>query len=297
MKSARELMTANPITIPSFKTLKEGLDTLFDLGISSVPVVDNFGEPLGLLSEFALVRAYLKFHNSEDKSKNQIFHFKELLEPISIIQETLSVSDTIKSVFANSFHRVLVKNGSGKLVGVVSPKDILKVLSGDQNHLSQLEVELNTTKADLRKLAGQLKDNEEITLRYHSYLEEAPFNFHSLNEEGKVIFANRSLRETLGYTSDELIGMPLDALYTPDQVDKAREGLKSIMKSGTHLPIITTFRCKDGTSLRVEALSSALIGSEGQFIATVTMSRRMASDNMLRALNGVLDISEAKPFE
>ncbi len=93
-----------------------------------------------------------------------------------------------------------------------------------------------------------------------------------------------------------MIGMTLDQIYTQDQVERSRKGLEKIIKEGAHKPVITSMKKRDGAELRVEAISSALNSPNGRFIATVTMSRPLASDNMLRALN-LAEMGKVEPFD
>lgn len=297
MKFVRDLMTKTLISIPASKTLTEAKDVLLDNGITSLPVFDAYGKPIGLLTELGLVRAFLKVHNSTDKSKDTIFHHKEFLDTLTVVEEDVPILQAIKMLFGSGVIRLLVKDSKGKFIGIISPRDILRVVSGDFDRVMGIERELNQTQTALRKVSGKLKDSDEILSRYHDYLEQAPFFIHSLDEEGNLVFVNMRLRDELGYGRGEMIGMNLEDIYTRDQVEKSRSGLKKILKQGAHDPIITTMLRKDGSILRVEAVSSALKSPEGKFFATVTMSRPLASDNMLRALNGVLDITKAEPFD
>jgi PAS domain S-box-containing protein len=290
-------MSKSLISIPSSKTLIETKNILLDNGITSVPVFDNFGKPMGLLTEIGLVRAFLKVHNSTDKSKDTIFHHREFLEPITIVEDTAPISQATRALFTSTINRLLVRDSKGKFIGMVSPRDILRVVSGDFDRTLGIERELKDTQSALRKVKGKLRDSDEILSRYHDYLEQAPFYIHSLDEEGNLVFVNKRLREELGYKTTEMIGMNLEDIYTRDQVEKSRQGLRKIIKQGSHDPVITMMQRKDGTALRVEAVSSALKAADGKFIATVTMSRPLASDNMLRALNGVLDLSKDGAFD
>ena len=282
-------MSKTLVSIPASKTLVEAKNVLLDNGISSVPVFDAYGAPLGLLTELAMVRAFLKLHNAPDKVKDTVFQYREFLEPITTIGEDVPITQAIKVFFATPIHRLLVQDSRKRYIGMISPRDILKVVSGDFDHVMDIERELDETQDALRKVGGKLKDSEEILERYHDYLEQAPFFIHSLNTEGHIVFANKRLRDELGYGPGEMIGIGIEKLYSPDQVERSRAGLSKIISSGTHEPVVTTMMRKNLTSIRVEAVSSALKSPDGKFIATVTISRPLASDNMLRALNGVLD--------
>src|SRR5262245_20318077 len=54
--SAAELMTANPVSIDQHATLHEAAAVLTDKEINALPVIDDAGRPIGVLSRADLVR-------------------------------------------------------------------------------------------------------------------------------------------------------------------------------------------------------------------------------------------------
>lgn len=290
-----DLMTVKPIIIPSSHTISEALHVFIENGMTSAPVVDAHGEILGLLTELGLIRGYFRLHSKTGQKEHLAYHM-DILEPCQTIQEDAHVQETVKLLLKTPTHRVVVLDKHKKITGIISPKDILRVFTGERDKKSRIQRDLQETRDNLRQLTGQLKDAEEIISRYHGYFENAPFMIHSVNEEGKIVLANRRLSEALGYKPSELVGKTIKDLFDEENYNKAMNGLKKLMLEGVHPAVVTVMKCKDGSTMRVEACSTTLRSEKGDFIATITMSRRLASDNMLRALHGVLDM-DANPHQ
>ncbi len=286
-------MTRDPFVLHASTNLEDSIKSFCELGITSAPVIDVYGDIKGLITELGLIRLYFRVHG-KGETKDQIAYHFDLLEKAETVTEDTPINDTIKSLLQSHIHRVVVLDKHKKIIGIISPKDLLKVFNGDSE--SRLQKDLKVAREDLKKTVGKLKDSEDLSNRYFSYLESAPFMIHSVNEEGRVIMANKRLSTALGYEPGELIGKSLLDLFEGDNGNKAMVGLKALMKDGIHPPVITAMIRKDKSAVRVEAVSTALYNELGDFVGTITMSRSLASDNMLRALNGVLDKS-AKPFD
>src|SRR5438552_2327638 len=54
-ETAEELMTANPLSIRDVATVREAVAFLIDHGISAAPVIDQAGQPVGVLSRSDLI--------------------------------------------------------------------------------------------------------------------------------------------------------------------------------------------------------------------------------------------------
>ena len=98
-----------------------------------------------------------------------------------------------------------------------------------------------------QRLASALKESEE---RYER-LADAAFEGLGFSENGIIVDANARLADMLGYTREELIGMPVEQIVAPE----SRELVQQRMQTGyqgayTHLALR-----KDGTIVPVEVRS------------------------------------------
>ena len=91
--------------------------------------------------------------------------------------------------------------------------------------------------------------NEE-RLRY--FFENASDLIHSLDSEGRLLYANRLWRETLGYTEDELKKMKVFDIIDTDYQQKCISIFDCMMRGEKTAPTETIFVTKDGRKILVE---------------------------------------------
>ncbi len=157
--TAEDLMTPNPVSIPDKATLREAAVVLTEREIGAVPVIDDAGRPVGVLSRTDLVR-----HDRESvnylTAAPEYYERSELMLPsgeslangfqVQTVDRT-TVRDVMTPVvisvppkapalrvvgdmLAFKVHRLFVVDGNGVLVGVISAFDLLRQLrpEGDQ---------------------------------------------------------------------------------------------------------------------------------------------------------------------
>lgn len=289
MKTAKDLMTKTPILIQSGSEIREQLKVFIHNDISSAPVVNPMGELLGSLNEIALIRSYLLHQIHREDNHDKVIHHKELLEPTVIVKESERAIDIIKLMIKSPNHRVVVVNNMKQVTGVISPRDILKFLAGDNAEGSFLKDELERTQQQLEVAKHEIESLQYLLDNYQHIYQDAPAMMHSVDANGKIIMANRKIHQILGYEEDELLGKTIFELYAKNCHGNATFGLKSIMDKGFHNSTYTTMLTKEGHKVRVDVTSTALRDKRGKFLGTISASRPVDSDSLLRALHGVLD--------
>ncbi|MDA0737672.1 MAG: CBS domain-containing protein [Nitrospirae bacterium] len=90
-------------------------------GFGSVPIIDSEGKLVGIVSEFDLLKALRKGKQLGDVLAGDIM----TPSPISAIQ-SMDVPALIDILQNNHLIRVPVVDGSGKLIGIVARRDILR---------------------------------------------------------------------------------------------------------------------------------------------------------------------------
>lgn len=289
-KTAKEIMTPNPKFIGSGDSLETAIKLFFENNIHYAPVITPNKEVLGLLSEMALIKASLRHYLEPDKL-DKVFHHKELFEAPVYLDESESIDDVVKTISKSSTNRLLVKNKQGLLVGIISPKDLLSLVSGQQKKSLNLRLELEKAKEESKLLSNKLSDVENMFKIYRNVFEESPYMMHSVNDQGRIIMANRCIHATLGYEKDELIGKSLSDIYPKTILHEAVGGLDKIKKNGHHHVTYTSMVKKNGEKIRIDIASSALTSPRGDFLGTISISRLVDSEGFLRALHGIVDKS------
>lgn len=124
----------------------------------------------------------------------------------------------------------------------------------------------------------RLQQSEE---RYRHILETAGEGIWIIDAESKTSFANSKMAEMLGYTADEMLGMPLFGFMDAEEraiavayVERRRQGIKEQHDF--------KFRCKDGSALWGILSTSPIFDKTGQYTG---------------ALGIVIDVTERKQIE
>ena len=281
-------MTKEVLTIGASDELDEVVKDFVEHGISTIPVLDHMGDVLGLMSELALVSAFIRQSASEEKQARIGHHTDLLADPVFVGEET-SMAEVVKNLVQSPVKRVLVKNRAEKLVGIISPKDLLTFLVGEGERMKDIRDQLEEANDQLLQMMSKLADIKSVLDQYQKLYENTPIMMHSVDDKGKIIMANRFIHAVLGYEEGELLGKSLADLYSKSCVSEATQGLKWIMDKGYHHNTYTTMIAKDGKRVRVDIASSALRSPSGDFVGTISVSRVIDSDNLLRALHGLLN--------
>jgi len=130
-------------------------------------------------------------------------------------------------------------------------------------------------------LFRNLKHSEE---QYRDLYEEAPNAYFSCRVDGRIERANRSARELLGYSRDELVGRPVLDLYadTPNGKTKAQEVFKRFLVGEEISNEELEMRQADGGKVWVSLSVRPIRDKEGRVVASRSM---------------VVDISERKKLD
>lgn len=291
MRTAKDLMTRTPLQIQTGAELRDVVDVYLDKSITAAPVIDSYGELVGILGELDLIRAYLSHYLQKEKHE-KVFHHQELLHEAASVNEDESLGVVVKVLLNAPTNRVLVKNANGKVTGIISPKDVLSFLTGEKKKTSNLRKDLEKAEEEIKNLRSNLENIQEALSHYRDMYNESPAMMHSVDGQGKIVMANASLHKALGYDENELLGHPLTDLYAQSVHHEAIQGLQRIIKDGYHHTTYTTLVKKSGEKVRADVASRALFDETGHFMCTITATRIIDSDQFLRSLHGVLNGEE-----
>ncbi|OQX21670.1 MAG: hypothetical protein BWK75_02730 [Candidatus Altiarchaeales archaeon A3] len=118
-KQVKDLMTYGTITVPENATVIEAVYILVEGSVHAVVVVNQRREPVGIVSESDIIKAFGK--NFEDVKVTEIMH---------ILPEVVEMDKTIKyasEIMQNKhIHRLIVIDNSKEMRGILSLTDIIR---------------------------------------------------------------------------------------------------------------------------------------------------------------------------
>ncbi|MBN3868879.1 CBS domain-containing protein [Nostoc sp. JL33] len=152
-KTVTDVMSRDPIVVRAETPLKEAIQILAERHISGLPVVDDVGKLVGIISETDLMwqetgvtpPAYIMFLDSVIYLQNPATYDRDLHKalgqtvgevmsknPISISPDkTLKEAATI--MHDRSVHRLPVLDSTGQVIGILTRGDIIRAMAASQD--------------------------------------------------------------------------------------------------------------------------------------------------------------------
>jgi PAS domain S-box-containing protein len=154
-----------------------------------------------------------------------------------------------------------------RLRSIPAPQQKANAFEAEIAERSKVEAELRTLKNELE---AQLEERSrvEIELRRRtreltSFVETAPIGLHWIGPDGRIIWANATEMNLLGYTAEEYIGRRA-AEFDTDQ--KVIESMLARLHRGEELhDFEARLRCKDG-SIKQVLIDSSVLWENGTFV-------------------------------
>ncbi|BEP17128.1 CBS domain-containing protein [Pyrofollis japonicus] len=113
----REIMTGDVVTITQGRSLREAARLMLQHNIGGLPVVDEEGRLVGIITKTDIVRAYAERLRGKYKASDFMYSDVPKAAP------SHSVSYVIDLLYSHPSRRVLVVD-SGEIVGIIAPSDI-----------------------------------------------------------------------------------------------------------------------------------------------------------------------------
>ncbi len=140
-RKARDLMSANPISIPAQATLREAVEALTRRAISGAPVIDEAGRPVGVISRSDVLahdREEVEYARPTPRAGHagheaRPVRVREVMTPVVFfVPPDAPASRVVRDMVELRIHRLFVVEETGTLVGVISALDVLRHLTPDE---------------------------------------------------------------------------------------------------------------------------------------------------------------------
>ncbi|MGW7459453.1 CBS domain-containing protein [Streptomyces sp. NPDC054797] len=142
-REVRELMTREVVTVPREAPFKAIVQALTEHQVSAVPVLDDDGHPLGVVSEGDLLPKpadqgdyfpSLPTAEAWERMKAEGTRAEELMSaPAVCARPEWTVAEAARLMEAQNVKRLLVVDDHDRLVGIVSRRDLLRIFLRDDD--------------------------------------------------------------------------------------------------------------------------------------------------------------------
>jgi len=103
-------------------------------------------------------------------------------------------------------------------------------------------------------------------------LDHFPDMIQSVDQQGNIVYVNRTAERLLGYTQQELTGMNIRQLYAEEVLPALEKGFSDLKKTGDK-SVESLLKAKNGTKIPVEIRSFSIYNDNGEFIRTFSILR------------------------
>ncbi len=147
-RTARSVMTESPWTITADASLDEAIHALVRHGIKRLPVVEDGGKLVGIVSRTDLLRAVATDYPVAPEGVPTLTLAHRVGDlattKVSTVAPTALAEEVLRAILGSPFRRVIVTDADRRVLGIITDRDVLA--RGDPAHRSGL----------LDRLAGRL---------------------------------------------------------------------------------------------------------------------------------------------
>ncbi|MGM0556385.1 MAG: response regulator [Myxococcota bacterium] len=123
--------------------------------------------------------------------------------------------------------------------------------------------------ARVRELETEIAQRQSGAARFAEVMENAADLIQCIEADGAYLYANRSWRETLGYTQDELDGLTLFDVVPPEHHELCERMLEQVFEGKRVGPVELSFQTRSGDRLLVEGVLNARLDEQPEWIRGV----------------------------
>ncbi|MCY0860152.1 MAG: CBS domain-containing protein [Sulfolobaceae archaeon] len=116
------VMTKNVITAKKEATIKELTQVMASKNIGSVIIVDDKGEPIGIVTERDIIKALGRGLGIDTKAE------EIMSKPLITVNENTGVHDALQLMILKNIRHLVVVNDDNKMTGIASIRDLVKIV-------------------------------------------------------------------------------------------------------------------------------------------------------------------------
>lgn len=251
-------MNSSPPVLRSDRTLEEAEQFLREHRAVAVPVVTPGGNLVAVLTDFQLLKCFLK---RSQQTPNLLFvgNYLSEMDPVKTIDEDESILEAFRQMVASPNHRIIVVKAN-QITGMLEPSDLFSVMSEKEPKKGE-----RPTKRRTRSEEAAAVPMESLMLA------QAPATVHAVDFGGTIQYANKFVHILLGYDDGELIGKTLRDLYPTTSHEDAFNGLLRIRQIGYHAQVNVSMVMKNQELVKIDVVTLLRYDDKGMPAGTVTI--------------------------
>jgi len=187
---AKDIMSKNVIYATLNETIYDVSKKLYENRITGLPILDDKGKIVGVISQSDIVKLLEKYKEEDLKNLSIKDFLKKRKKRLIVASPNSTIKRLIKLMVRYDISRVPIVDKDKKLVGIVTKSDIVKLISSelktsgekeeDKDKISTLfdrilKILDEKEKISLKDLAKELKENEQILEQNLKILEKYGF--------------------------------------------------------------------------------------------------------------------------
>ncbi|MBP1357674.1 MAG: CBS domain-containing protein [Sulfolobus sp.] len=186
------LMSKNLIFVYENEDLMDALSLMVIRNIGSLPIVNQYKRPIGIITERSLLFLY---NDLREEIKVSLFSSRKVQ---TIKKETL-ILDAIKMMIKRGFRRLPVENEENKVIGIITAVDIIKAIAklSSSDKLDRI----------LEMKAKDLMKTQIETINFDDYLNTAARKLLEKNIGSLLILNEQGFVEGIITERDLLFGL------------------------------------------------------------------------------------------
>jgi diguanylate cyclase (GGDEF)-like protein/PAS domain S-box-containing protein len=249
-KAVSEAMNGSLLIVSPETPLFEAAASMHDRKCDYAVVLEG-GRPVGVITERDIARWY-----THDKELQGVTLSKMLHRDFQVIHKELSLQDAAALMEEHGVHQLIVVDGAGNLVGILSRHDVLHAVHGAYfEFLIRVIDQKNEMIAKIGERKDELKSEknsiEKNALKLRKLFEALPDGVVLIDTvTKKAVEFNRVAHEHLGYSAEEFSQMRIDDYEAKESPEETQRRTEKIIRDG-HDTFETIHRTKTGALINV----------------------------------------------
>jgi len=183
-------MSKNIIYATLDETIYDVSKKLYENRITGLPILDDKGKIVGVISQSDIVKLLEKYKEEDLKNLSLKEFLKKRKKRLIVASPNSTIKRLIRLMVKHDISRVPIVDKDKKLVGIVTKSDIIKLISSELKTSSEKEEDKDKISTLFDRILKILDEKEKISLKDLA---------KELNESEQILEQNLKILEKYGF--------------------------------------------------------------------------------------------------